>query len=169
VINDLRTLLRPLLARRLSPAERRALAAALRQVADEQERLARADEALGATLRRAQLDAAQRTGGRPRGTGARYVRWEPARSDRSARLYLGRALWQELGEPARLNVQRLGDELHIRPCLPGEGWAVTRPSNGMPWLTIGDEPATILRLVAGRHDAVIRAGAIVVDTEKRSS
>jgi hypothetical protein len=169
VINDLRTLLRPLLARRLSPAERRALAAALRQVADEQERLASADEKHGATLRRAQLDAAQRTGGRPRGTGARYVRWEPARSHRSGRLYIGRALWQELNEPGRMNVQRLGDELHIRPCLPAEGWAVTQPTGGMPWLTIGDEPATILRLVAGRHDAVIRAGAIVVDTEKRSS
>jgi hypothetical protein len=161
-MNDLRDILRPLLARRLSPAERRALAAALRQLADEQERLASADEALGATLRRAQLDAQPRTGGRPRGSGARYVRWEPARANRSGRLYLGRALWQELNEPGRMNVQRLGDELHIRPCGPGEGWTVTRPTGGMPWLTIGDEPATILRLVAGRHDAAIRAGAIVV-------
>jgi hypothetical protein len=51
-MNDLRDILRPLLARRLSPAERRSLAAARRQLADEQERLASAAAAPSA------LDAA---------------------------------------------------------------------------------------------------------------
>jgi hypothetical protein len=171
VIDTLRNLLRPLLARRHSPAERRALAEALRHLADDQERIAAADETLGPALRRAQMDAAPRTskGGRPKGSGARFVRWDPPQVSasgerRSGHLHIGRALWQELGEPTRMNVQRLGAELHLRPCGPGEGWAVTKPINGMPRLNVGEEPATALRLVEGRHDAVIRAGAIVART-----
>lgn len=45
--DELRTLLRPLLARRLTPAERRILAGELRALAEEQERLAEADRNVG--------------------------------------------------------------------------------------------------------------------------
>jgi hypothetical protein len=149
--------------------ERRALAEALRAIAEEQERLAAADEATGHRVRRAQLDqqAARQKTGRPKGSGARFLRWEPPRSPsgvasrRSGHLHVGRALWMEIGEPRRLNVQRLGQELHLRLCGEGEGWAVSRSPNAMPHLSIGEEPADTLRLLEGRWAAEIRGGAIV--------
>lgn len=168
-MSEIRVLLRPLLARRLSPAERRHLAAELLALAAEQERLAAADERVGHQVRRGELErqAAPCAAGRPRGSGARFVRWEPPVGEgkvsrRSGHLHIGRALWQELGEPRRMDVQRLGAELHIRPCAEGVGWAISRSERMMPRLNIGDEPATNLRLVEGRHDGEIRGGAIVV-------
>lgn len=108
-------LLRPLLARRLAPTERRALALELRQLAARQEALAEADERLGHVVR-------------------------------------------------RLDVQRLGGALHLRPCGDGQGWAVTLPTgerSGMPRLSIGQDPADTLGLVEGRMPATISSGAIV--------
>lgn len=168
---EIRQLLRPLLARRRSPAERRALAVELRQIADEQEHLADADEQVGHVVRSAQLDTAPRRGGRRKGTGARYLRWTPPQGEgkgsrRSGRLFIGRALWQELGEPKRMDVQRLGAELHVRPCGEGVGWAISRGAQTMPGLNIGEESADTLRLTPGRWEAEIRSGAIVVRLSK---
>jgi hypothetical protein len=60
-----------------------------------------------------------------------------------------------------MDVQRLGPSLVLRPCLPGIGWTVTKPPNGMPRLNIGDEAADMLRLAEGRYPAEIRDGAII--------
>jgi hypothetical protein len=166
MIDDLRRLLAPMLARRLTAAERREFAAALAELAAQQATLAEADQRIGHQVRRAQLDSAPRTGGRPKGTGARFLRWEPSHGTgkhdrRTGSLHIGRALWQELGEPRHMDVQRLGPSLVLRPCLPGIGWTVTKPPNGMPRLNIGDEAADTLRLAEGRYPAEIRDGAIV--------
>lgn len=162
MIAELKRLLAPLLARRLRAQERRELAAALRAEADRQEQLASADARVGHQLRRAALDdqAARQRTGRPRGSGARWVRWEPRIAGRTGQLYVGRALWQELDEPARLDVQRLDGRLVIVPCGAGVGWACIKPSRGMPHLSIGDEAADALRLAEGRWPAEIRGGAI---------
>ena len=158
-------LLRPLLARRLAPTERRALALELRQLAARQEALADADERLGHVVRRAAEDAAPRTGGRPKGSGGSFLRWSPPEPGRhSGQLHIAPKLWRDLGSPARLDVQRLGGALHLRPCGDGQGWAVTLPTGkrgGMPRLSIGHDPADILGLVEGRMPATISSGAIV--------
>lgn len=167
-ITAIRTLLRPLLARRLTAIERRALVDALRQLAEEQERLAEADEHVGHVVRRAAIEqqAVRQKTGRPKGSGAHFLRWESPRGEgktdrRSGHLHIGRALDQELDEPKRMDVQRLGSTLELRPCGEGEGWAVNRSPNGMPRLSIGQEAADTLRLVEGRWPATIRGGAIV--------
>ena len=166
MIDDLRRLLAPVLARRLTAAQRRDLAAALSELAAQQAALAEADQRIGHQVRRAQMNSAPRTGGRPKGTGARFLRWQDAigegkRDRRSGQLHIGRALWQELGEPRRMDVQQLGGSLVLRPCGDGAGWGVSKPPDGMPRLNIGDEAATALKLVAGRYPAEIKDGAII--------
>ena len=160
--DDARTILRPLLAALRTPAQRRAFAAELRALAEEQDALADADERSGHVLRAARIEtqaAAQRTG-RPLGSGAMFLRYE-AGNGRSGRLHIGRRLWQLLGEPQRVDVQRLGGRLVLRPCGAGVGWRVTRPPNGMPRISVGQEAAETLRLEECRYPANIEAGAIV--------
>lgn len=89
-----RDLLRPLLARRLSPAERRALVAELRRLADEQERLADAERA------DARRPAPQRIAGSGRRTGRPgamtvylQVRSERGRSEPIYHLRIGRGIF----------------------------------------------------------------------------
>lgn len=163
MISEIRCLLAPALAYLRNAQQRREFALALRTLAEEQQRLAEADQRLGHVVRRAQLDAAPRSakGGRPKGSGARFLRWEGRIKGRTGQLYVGRALWQELGEPARMDVQRLGTELVLRPCGADVGWAVIKPSQGMPHMSIGDEAAAALRLIEGRHPAEVRGGEIV--------
>jgi hypothetical protein len=166
MIAELRRLLAPLLARRMPAAQRRELADALSELAAQQAALADADQRIGHQVRRAALDTAPRTGGRPKGSGARFLRWDAPtgtgkQDRRSGMLHIGRALWQELGEPARFDVQRIGAALVLRPCGEGQGWAVGRPPNGMPRLNIGEEAADTLRLAEGRYPAEIKDGAIV--------
>lgn len=167
MIAELKQLLRALLARRLLGHQRRELADALRQLAEEQERLAGADDRVGHQVRRAQIadEAARQRTGRPRGSGARFLRWEPPQGEgkasrRSGQLHIGRSLWQELGEPERLRIERHGDQLRLIPCAEPLGWAVSRPRDGMPRLNIGGVAAQRLGLSAGRHAAEVRDGAI---------
>lgn len=170
-MNEPRNLLASLLCRKLNPAERRSLAEQLRALADEQDRLAEAEERSGPALRRVEFAAAPRKTGRPKGSGARFLRWEPPTGEgkasrRSGQLHIGRALYQELGEPERIDVQRSGQTLYLRPCLAGQGWKVNRGKNTMPRLNIGEEPADTLRLRETRYPAEIRDGAIIaIDPE----
>lgn len=158
---DARDLLRPLLARRLNATERREIAEQLRQLAAEQERLAAADVRAGHILRRQQLDSAPRKGGRPKGTGARFLRIEPRRNGIGATIHVGRALWQELGEPRRLDPQRIGAVLALVPCADSQGYSVTQPTNGMPRFTVGQDVLDTLRIESGRrYDAAVHAGMI---------
>jgi hypothetical protein len=164
--DPLRRALLSLLGPRPTAARRRELAALLRQLADEQEQIADADTRTGHVVRRAQIaqEAAQQRTGRPKGTGARFVRVERRHSDKpGAVVHVGRALWQELGEPARLDLQRIGATLRLTPCLPGVGYALSRPKNGMPRMTIGQDALEALRLDMRRYDARIEAGTIVAE------
>lgn len=172
--SPLRAALLSLLGSRPTPARRRALADHLQSLADEQRHLAEADEQVGHVARSVQRDAANAIrraggkGGRPRGTGGRFVRWV-AGQGYTGQLHIAPALYQELGEPERLDVQRIGGLLHLRGATGSDGYAVvipTGPRGGMPRISIGRESADILGLIEGRRQAEVRGGAIVVSPEK---
>lgn len=154
---QLRQAITALLPRRPSQRAYRELAELLRREAERLDNLAGAERR---SIARTSPMLKRRTG-RPRGSGATFVRFEPGGSDRTARLHIGRRLWQELGEPARLDLQRLGSELHLRPCGASEGYAVTRPRDGMPRIGMGVSVAEALGLYEGRFEAEIRGGAVV--------
>jgi len=163
MIDMLRSALRPFLLR-LTPNQRREAAVVLHQLANEQSALADADERVGHVVRRSQIDqsAAKQRTGRPRGSGARFLRVEVPRKG-SIVLHIGRALWQELGEPAYIQIQRIDNRLELRPCGAGDGYRITQPPNGMPRCSFGRETADTLRLLEGRILAHIERGAIISD------
>lgn len=163
--DEITRLLAPLLLRPLRPAERLKIAVTFELLAQQQRELAAADQQIGHVVRRAALASAPRSpkGGRPKGSGARFVRiGRPISTERSWRVHVGRALWQELGEPKRLDIQRLGGALMLTPADGSAGYSLTRPKDGMPRLSIGQGTAEALGLEEGRFDAAIRGGAIVL-------
>jgi hypothetical protein len=113
---------------------------------------------------REQANAAPRPkGGRPKGSGGRFVRVETP-THRSAVVHVAPALLQELGSPARLGIARQDRQLVIRPAAGDVGYRVTTPSGprgGMPRISIGRTQAADLGLSSGRHTARIEAGSIV--------
>lgn len=160
-MSEILKLLNPILARKLTRLQRLELADELQMLVDRQRAIADADSRIGHVVRASATDGRKKMG-RPLGSGARFVRWESRRDGRTGQLYIGRALWQELDSPPRVDIQRLGGKLMISPCGPTVGWACIKPSRGMPHCSIGDESAAILGLLEGRHPAEIRAGAIWV-------
>jgi hypothetical protein len=163
--DPLRRALLAALGPRPTAARRRELAALLQQLAEEQEQIAAADTRSGHIVRQAQIaqEASRQKTGRPKGSGARFVRVEPRETGHGAYVHVGRALWQELGEPARLDMQRIGRSVRLTPCGEAEGYRFTRPPNGMPKCTIGQDALDALRLDERRYDARIEAGAIVFE------
>lgn len=160
-----------LLGARPSPAARRRLAAELRQLADEQERLADAQERLGPTRAAGQADAQNANrprGGRPKGSGGQFVRYDPPSGKRigGGHLFISASLYAAIGEPDRLDVQMLSGALHLRPAAGGDGYAVTRnhgARGGLARIGIGVSTAEDWGLVEGvRMAAEVRDGAIVV-------
>lgn len=163
--DPLRRALLAALGPRPTPARRREIAAELRRLAEEQEQIAAADTRSGHVIRRAQIaqEAARQRTGRPKGSGARFVRVEGRHGDKpGAQVHVGRALWQELGEPKRLDLQWIGGALRLTPCGAESGYALTRAPNGMPKCSLGQDALDALRLAEGRYPARIEAGAIVV-------
>ncbi|HEU4324651.1 MAG TPA: hypothetical protein VFS21_16020 [Roseiflexaceae bacterium] len=153
------------LGQRPTAARRRAIAEALRQLGEEQERLADADERVGHTVRRAQLEqvaSSGRRGGRPKGSGARFVRVEvPAAPGRSWNVYVGTAVYQDVGEPERLDPQLIGGRVWLRPVETG-GYKVTKPGRSIGHFSVGASTIEALGLDEGRYATEIRAGAIVL-------
>ena len=160
--DEITRLLAPLLLRKLAPVERRKLADIFDRLAAQQRELAEADTRVGHVARRVALDSAPRKGGRPKGSGARFIRIETRARGIGAFVHVGRALWQELSEPKRLDMQRIGGVFTLTPCGSEAGYSLTRAPNGMPKATIGQDTVETLRLEDGRYPAEIRAGAIVV-------
>jgi hypothetical protein len=146
---------------RPSPAARRRLAARLRALADEQERIAAAQAEQQARPAGDRLTPRARRAG-PGRTPATFVRVERAAEGRERRerlrLYIGRALWYAIGSPARIDVQRLGGEVRIGP---GDEYAIVS-GNGIP-RCIADGSADLLRdLDDGRHPAEVRGRQLIV-------
>lgn len=115
-----------------------------------------------AMLAREQANARSK-GGRPKGSGGRFVRIETP-THRSAVVHIAPALLQEIGGPARLAIARHDRQLVIRPAAGDAGYSVSFPAGprgGMPRISVGRTQAADLGLSAGRHQARIEACAIV--------
>lgn len=161
--DEITRLIAPLLLRRLAPAERLKIAGILESLATQQRELAAAYTQVGHVVRRAQLDSAPRKGGRPKGTGAEFIRVESRRNGIGATIHVGRRLWQLLDQPRRLDPQRIGGTLILVPCEDGQGYSVTQPKDGMPRFTVGQDLLDTLRIPEGKFEAQIKAGRIVLD------
>jgi hypothetical protein len=168
----LATLRRAVLAaleRSPNSARRRAVAETLEQLAAEQRRLAEADARVGHELRRAEL-AQQPHGGRAGrrvGTGSRHIRIKVRNAAGGAFVFVGRALWQELGQPERLDPQVISGEVRLGAAHGDAGYQVLTPSGGMPRLTVGAAVVELLGLEPERpYPAHVAGGAIVVERGK---
>lgn len=137
-------------------AARRSLAATLRAVADDLDRLAGAEERQAA---RGNLD-------RPRGRGATagdFIRLAEERvgAKTRLRLYIGRKLWYALGRPPRIDIQRVGAQVRLTAATGGAGYAISTGS-GIPRVFVNQDLWEILRLNEGRYDATIAGDTIIV-------
>ncbi|HEU4321525.1 MAG TPA: hypothetical protein VFS21_00115 [Roseiflexaceae bacterium] len=74
-------------------------------------------------------------------------------------LYVGRALWYELGRPARLDVQHLRGRLVLLPASDSAGYAVNVGSS-MP--RFWGPRHVVDHLPVGRYSAEIQDGRIIV-------
>jgi len=144
------------LGARPSPERRRQVAADLRALAEQQERMAARDE--------------QAASGEPAAVRARarapgmYVRvsLEPDALTGAPRLRLsfGRQIWLEFGAPERIALQPTAGELWIVEAKGKSGYPVSTAGSLPSCLVDVAGPAS--RLAPGRYAAHIRAGALVV-------
>lgn len=111
----------------------------------------------------------RRQPGRPRGSGARYVR-VCFHVGRSYNVHIGRALWYEAGSPERVMLRRdrgaAPTLLYLVPCDAPRGYRVTQspaPGLGMPRISVGRAIALELGLLPGRFAGRQERGEIVVD------
>jgi hypothetical protein len=155
----LRRALLEALGSRPTPERRRQVAADLRALAEQQERMAaRNDQPSDAPARRP--ERAPESAGQ---TAGMYIRvsHEPDRQtgERRVRLSIGRQIWYDLGSPERITVQRAGAEIWIEPTTARTGYLLQ--SGSLPTCIVtGSDP--LARVAPGRYAASIRAGAIVV-------
>jgi hypothetical protein len=145
-----------------SPERRRQVAADLRALAEQQERMAVRDEQPAGERepRRARHPVPQED---PNRTAGMYVRLshEPDRitGERRVRLSIGRQIWYDLGSPERITVQRAGAEIWIEPTTARAAYQLQSGSLPTCILAANDPLAA---LPPGRYAASLRAGAIVV-------
>lgn len=96
--------------------------------------------------------------GRPVGSGYRTVMVEERGDATGYRLYIGRAIWQAIGRPARVDLERDGRALVIRPgttlAVIGQRW------NVQPRVALGLRRAEDLGLQPGTWHADV-AGSVI--------
>jgi len=160
--SPLRAALLAALGRRPTIALRRALAAELRALADEQERL------VAATQRQLAKPAAERvapgrgSGGRPSAPWVRIERLARQRSQADeVRVKLSRALYHLAHEPARLDVQRIGADLCLVSVRGDAGYKVIITVGGI-LINASGARDLLAGLADGRHAAELRGGMIVI-------
>lgn len=169
MIAELRRLLASLLARRLSAAERRDLAQALRAEADRQEQLAQAGQ------REQRRPAAQRVAGAGRRTGRPgasyvYIRVEPRpeRNEPILTLRIGRALYDayqaQRSDPAadlRFAVQVVGRRLYLTES--PDGYLINANIGGVRLNVSGSRDALGDMEPLRHYLAEVQRGRIVAD------
>lgn len=164
--DPLKSALLSLLGKRPSPAQRRSLAAVLRTLAEEQERLADALEREQARPGQKRLTTRKPQAG-PGRAPSRFVRIErqapygPGRTQERLIVHVGRGLYYDAGSPARLDAQRLGGQLVLLPASGDVGFAV-RAGKGMPRFFADGARDLFDDLADGRYTAVIVGGRIEV-------
>jgi len=91
------------------------------------------------------------------------VRVQGPEEGQRARLFIGKQLWRDSGEPRHVNLLADGPRLLIQPCDPGTGYTVVGGGpNAMPRVSIGEEMRELLGLDEGTYPAVVETGRIVV-------
>ncbi|MGQ9548109.1 MAG: hypothetical protein ACUVSY_04680 [Roseiflexus sp.] len=140
---------------RATPERRRQVAAELRALAEQQERMAqRAEEqpSRGGSARRTD-----------RAVGM-YIRIrhesDPHTGARRIRLLFGEQAWFDLGSPQRIVIQRVGAEIWIVASKGKDGLRV-ETNAGLPGCIVPDG-TPLDRLAPGRYAATLRAGALVI-------
>jgi len=155
------SLLAPALNAARSPAQLDALAAELERIAAHARALAAAKRRAAATPgdKRATPHSPKAGPGRAPSSFVRLA-LEPWGARHRLRLYIGRALYYALGSPARLDLQRIGAGMELRPASGDQGIAFTA-GKGMPRAFV-DGWADVLGMESGRYAAEVRGGAIVI-------
>jgi hypothetical protein len=140
------------------PERRRQVAADLRALAEQQERMAAtADAAVEPSSQHAAHTTSRREPGQ-------YVRLGHEQDAHTGvlrlRVSLGRQIWYDIGSPERIDVQRTGAEIWIIPAKGGAGYQLIT-GVGLPSCVI-DRAGPLAHLAPGRYAASLRAGAIVI-------
>jgi hypothetical protein len=153
----LRRALLSALGPRPTAERRRQVAADLRALAEQQERMAAAERRAATPEHPVPAEKP----GRPAGF---YVRinqeQEPRTGALRLRLSIGRQIWSEIGAPARVDVQRTGGEIWVVPAKGAAGYELAT-GIGLPSCVLSPT-GPLAQLAPGRYAATLRAGAIVI-------
>ncbi|MGB9754062.1 hypothetical protein [Roseiflexus castenholzii] len=147
------------LGARPTPERRRQIAAELRALAEQQERMAKRAEAQRLP------DATER---RAAHTAGMYIRiryeTDPHTGARRTRLLFGKQVWFDLGSPERVVIQRVGSEIWIVES-KGESGLHVETDIGLPGCIVPDG-TPLDRLAPGRYSASLRAGALIIGAQE---
>lgn len=169
MIDELRRLLAPLLARRRSALQRRELAAALRELADREEQLAGAEQRDMRRPAPARVAGSGRRTGRP-GAMYLYIRYEPRpeRSEPIVTLRIGRGLYDayqaqrpDPTAPLRLAVEAVGGRLYLTES--PDGYLANVNVGGVRLAVSGSRDALGGMEPLRRYPAEVQRGRIVAD------
>ena len=142
---------------RPAPERRRQVAADLRSLAEQQERMATSAERRASPTERPAAAGAGRTPGA-------YIRVgrepDPQTGAMRVRLSLGKQIWFDLGSPERIDVQRAGPEIWIVAVKGSAGYLVGT-GGSLPSCIVGSADP-LAGLAPGRYAASLRAGALIV-------
>ncbi|MFQ3632173.1 hypothetical protein [Roseiflexus sp.] len=146
------------LGARPTPERRRQIAAELRALAEQQERMAERAEAQ-------QTSATEKRAAR---TAGMYIRIrhesDPVTGARRIRLLLGKQAWFDLGSPQRIVVQRVGTTIWIVESKGASGLRI-ETDVGLPGCIVPDG-TPLDRLAPGRYGVTLHAGALVIGAQE---
>ncbi len=153
------------LGARPAPERRRQIAADLRALAEQQERMAATAETKQASRSSAGLPGAQpKAQPTQRHTPGAYVRigheQDPHTGAVRFRISLGRQIWADVGGPDRIDVQRVGADIWIVPATGNTGHPLST-GDYLPNCVL-TSAGPLARLAPGRYAATLHAGAIVI-------
>ena len=96
------------------------------------------------------------TNGRPVGSGYRTIRVGERTDNPGYHVFIGRALYQEIGSPERLDIVEVSRYVYrlVQVRYDDEGWAVVG-GQGMPRLSVGKTQIEFLQLDEGVYPAEI--------------
>lgn len=155
IYNQLRRAVLEVLGAKPAPERRRQVAADLRALAEQQERMAATAE---------QRPSQSAASAKPVRVPGAYVRigreQDPLTGALRLRVTLGQQIWADIGSPERVDIQRVGGDIWIVPASGGAGHELVF-GFGLPSCVV-ESAGPLGRLAPGRYSATIHAGAIVV-------
>jgi hypothetical protein len=153
------------LGARPAPERRRQVAADLRALAEQQERMAmsaEADQGRRTDAGKSKTERGDQPAGRP--AAGMYIRigreQDPHTGAVRFRVSLGRQIWADIGGPDRIDVQRVGSDIWIVPAAGGAGYPLSTDAH-LPHCAL-KSAGPLAGLAPGRYAARLHAGAIVI-------